>query len=161
MIKNFKTKLRKYFKELIEIKSTPNEIALGFAVGTAIAVLPTFGLGIFIGLAIVFLFKKVSKLSMLVSFAFWNPLVLIPTTALSYYLGNLLFSGGPILNLKFSILNVIYLYTRRFLLGNLIVTTVLTLISYFLVLFLAKKYKKKEIPILQKPLEIEIGPISG
>jgi len=156
MIKKFKDKFKKYFQEILEIKTTPHEVALGFSVGTAIAVLPTFGLGLFIGLLVVLIFKKVSKLSMFVAFAFWNPLLLIPTSALSYYIGGLFLSGEPTINLKFNILNIIYLYTQKFLLGNLIVTATFTIIGYFVVLFLAKKYKKKEIPILQKPLEIEI-----
>jgi len=143
MIKKFKEKIKKHFQEVIELKTTPHEIALGFAVGTAIAVLPTFGLGIFIGILLVLIFKKLSKLSLFIAFAFWNPLLLILTTTISYALGDWLFSDLPVLNMKFKILNLIFTFTRRFLIGNLIVTAVFTVLSYGVVFYLVKSYYRR------------------
>ncbi len=143
VVKKFKEKIRKHFQELIGLKTTPHEIALGFAVGTAIAVLPTFGLGVFIGILLVLIFKKLSKLSLFVAFAFWNPLLLIPAAGLSYAIGNWLFSDLPVVNLKFEILNQVFIFTKRFLIGNLIVTIFLTLISYVVVFYLVKSYYRR------------------
>lgn len=152
MLKKIKNKLKKHFEEVIKVKETPHEIAMGFAIGTAIAVLPTFGLGIFIGILIILIFKKVSKISMFLAFAFWNPILLIPLAALSYSIGDFLLKGEPVIKFKIGLINQIFIYSRRFLIGNLIITIALTIISYYLIYFLVKKYQKKEIPILQKPI---------
>jgi len=148
----FRKKLKKHFDDVLAIKKTPHEIALGFAIGTAIAVLPTFGLGILIGLLIILILKDVSKLAMFVAFAFWNPILLIPLAGLSYALGDFLLKGDPIIHFRIELLNQIFIYTRRFLVGNIIITIVLTILSYYIVYFLVRKYQKKEIPILQKPI---------
>ncbi len=147
-------KIKKHFKEIIEIKTTPHEIALGFAVGTGIAILPTFGLGVFIGVLILLIFERISKVSMFIAFAIWNPIVLIPMAGLSYGIGDFILTKEPIIKFQIEFLNQIFVYTRRYFVGNLILTATLSTLSYGLVYFLVKKYKKKEIPILQKPLEI-------
>jgi len=138
-----KDKIKKHLKEVIDLRTSPNEIALGFAVGTAIAILPTFGLGILIGIALIFIFPKINKISMLISFAFWNPLLLIATSALSFTIGNFLFPNLPLVKFRFEILNQIFVYTRKFLIGNLIVTAVFTIVSYFIVYYLVKSYYKR------------------
>ena len=150
MIKKTRDKIKQYFREILEIKTTPSEIAAGFSVGTAIALLPTFGLGIFIGLFLIFIFKKISKISMFIAFAFWNPLTLIGSYSLSYAIGDLIFPGTPTTVFKLQLLNQIYLYSRKFLVGNIIVTIIFTTLSYLLVYFLVKKYQKKEIPIISE-----------
>ena len=87
MIKeHFKT-TKEHVKRVIRIEESAHSIATGFAVGTMLALLPTFGLGIFIGLAVIIIFKKISKISMIASFAFWNPILLIPMYTLSYKIG--------------------------------------------------------------------------
>lgn len=143
VVKRIKEKIRKHFQEVIELKTSPYKIALGFAIGTAIAILPTLGLGIFIGIFLVLIFKKLNKLSLFVAFAFWNPILLIFTTALSYGIGDWLFSDLPVLNLKFELLNQVFILTRRFLIGNLIVTIFFTFLSYSIVFYLVKSYYKR------------------
>ena len=158
-IKRIKQKIKKHFHEVLEIKTTPNEIALGFAVGTGIALLPTFGLGFLIGLLVVLIFKNVSKLSMLIAFAVWNPLFLIPITTLSYFIGDMILADEPITRFRFELLNQFYTYSLRYLIGNLIITIIATVVSYSVVFYLVRKYQKKEIPILQKPLDLHIEPV--
>ncbi len=158
-IRRIKQKIKKHYHAVLEIKTTPNEIALGFAAGTGIALLPTFGLGFLIGLVIVLIFKNVNKLSMLVAFAFWNPLVLIPITTLSYFVGDIILDDVPVTRFRFELLNQFYTYSLRYLIGNLIITIILTVVSYSIVFYLVKKYQKKEIPVLQKPLDLHLDPI--
>lgn len=142
MIKRYKKILRKHLDDILAIKTTPHEIALGFAIGTAIAVLPTLGLGFLIGFLIMLVYKNISKISMLIAFAFWNPLILIPLTGLSYYIGDLILSDRPVVSFQIEFLNQLFLYTRRYLLGNIILTIVLTSLSYIGVYYFAKIYKK-------------------
>jgi len=141
MIKKIKDKIKKHLKEVIEIKTSPNSIAMGFALGTLIAILPTFGLGIFIGLLVLLIFKKVSKISMFISFAIWNPLVLALLYPLEYSIGNTILSDIPITKFRFEVLNQIFVYTGRFLLGSFILALITSIICYFIILTLVKKYK--------------------
>ncbi|MBU0760635.1 MAG: DUF2062 domain-containing protein [Nanoarchaeota archaeon] len=136
-------KIKKHFKEVLEIKTAPKEIAAGFALGTFLAILPTFGFGVLIGLLVILIFKRVSKISMIVAFAIWNPLVLIPIAALSYKIGDIILSEVPRYSFKIEVINQVYVYSRRFILGNIIVATTFTIISYFVVYFSVNRYQKK------------------
>ena len=156
IIKKLHNKIKKYFHEIMEIKTTPNEVALGFAMGTAIAILPTFGLGILIGLLMMLIFKNINKISMFIAFAFWNPLLLIPLSTISFFIGDFILGTIPPIDFKFELFNQIYNFTIKFLVGNIIITIIATVASYFFVLHSVKAYQKKQIPILQKPIEIEV-----
>ena len=57
VVKNSK-KIREHFSEVIKIKRSPHSIALGFAVGTFLAILPTPGFSILLGLLIVLIYQK-------------------------------------------------------------------------------------------------------
>ena len=139
-----KDKIKEHLKEVLELKTSPHSIAAGFALGTLIAILPTFGLGIFIGLALLLVFKKVSKVSMLISFAVWNPLVLALMIPLDYAVGDYILSSVPAKTYKWEILNRLFAYSRRFLVGSIINAVVVSTISYILVLYFVYKYQKKK-----------------
>ena len=139
-----KDKIKEHLKEVVELKTSPHSIAAGFALGTLIAILPTFGLGIFIGLALLLVFKKVSKVSMLISFAVWNPLVLALMIPLDYAVGDYILSSVPAKTYKWEILNRLFVYSRGFLVGSIINAVVVSTISYILVLNFVYKYQKKK-----------------
>ena len=143
MIKRSLRKLRKHLEDVLKIKTSPYSIALGFALGTLIAILPTFGLGLFIGLAIILVFKKISKISMVIAFAVWNPLVLFFCYGLSYKIGDFLLKGFPVKTYSIEILNKLFVYPRRFLLGNFILAITMFILSYFIIFFAARYYQKK------------------
>jgi len=151
MLTKTKNKIKGHIKKVLDIQNSPHQIALGFAIGSAIAILPTFGLGALIGLIIILIFKKINKISLFLAFVFWNPLLLIPMAFLSYYIGNLLFKTMPVINLNIEILNQIITFSRRFLIGNLIVTAVFTILSYLIVFYLVKNYQKKKFPFEHPP----------
>ena len=142
MKNNFIGRLKNHFKEVINIKKSPSSIALGFAVGTFIAILPTFGLGLIIGLIIVLIFKKVSKLSLIAAFIFWNPFMLVPIYLFSYKIGDILMSAFPITKLRFELFNNAYNFTLRFLIGNFIIAFTASVLSYFSIKYFAKAFKK-------------------
>ena len=161
MVRRIRDKLRKHFEQVLELKDSPSSIAMGFAIGTFIAIFPTFGLGIFIGLIFIAIFKNISKVSMLVSFAIWNPFVLAFLFPLEYGLGDFILSGLSLTKFKFAILNQIFVYTARYLLGNLIFSVVISSVCYIFVLCAVTKFQgkklrslKKEIVLAEKTLEI-------
>ena len=96
MIKKYINKIKKHFHEVLRIKTKPNEIAIGFAIGTFFANFPTFGLEFLIITAIIVLFKKVSKISLFLAYAVFNPLITYPLIYLDYQLGNLILGDTPI-----------------------------------------------------------------
>ena len=64
MVKKFKEKLKHHFQEVLKTKTSPHSIALGFAIGTLIDILPTLGFGFFLGLLVGLIFEKVNKYSL-------------------------------------------------------------------------------------------------
>ncbi len=155
MYKKYKEKIIKHFKQIIEDKPTPHEIALGFAIGTAIAILPTFGLGAIIGIFIAFIYKKINKVSLFFSFAIWNPFLLAPLTGLSYTIGYFILKETSISIFKFELLDKLFF---RYIIGNLILTSILTVASYFIILHLSKEYFKKHSKelILDTPMKLQL-----
>jgi len=134
MLKRLLLKLKNHFIEVLKIKKTPQSIALGFAIGTFIAILPTFGLGLLIALFIISLFPKLSKISLIFAFVIWNPFVLISLYGLSYKLGEFLFGPAPYIHYKLNLFEKVYFLTRRYLVGNLIISLILSIISYLSIL---------------------------
>ena len=142
MIKRYYKKVKEHFNEVLKIKKTPHSIALGFSLGTLIAILPTFGFGILFGLVALMIFKKASKVSMLISFAVWNPLILFSLYGLSFKLGEFILRDVPIRVYRIEFLNELFLYSRKFLVGNLILATTISLLSYILIFYFSKWYQK-------------------
>ena len=143
MIRKLKDKLKKHFIEVIELKTSPHSIAMGFALGTLIALLPTLGLGLFIGLGLLFIFKKLSKISMLISFAVWNPLVLALMYPLDYAVGNYILGDLPIKTYKIELLNQLFVHSRRFIIGSIVNAVILSFICYVIILYFAYRYQRK------------------
>ncbi|MBT5023080.1 DUF2062 domain-containing protein [Candidatus Woesearchaeota archaeon] len=139
---NLKKKFRKHIKEIVKTKKSAHSVAIGFAIGTFISLLPTPGFNILLGVLLVLIYEKVNKFSLFGSMAFWNPFVLAPIYFLSYKIGDLLFSITPVIKYDLSIINQFFNFSRTFLAGNLILALTLSVVGYFLV--------KKIVEVLQE-----------
>ncbi|MFH1592426.1 MAG: DUF2062 domain-containing protein [Candidatus Woesearchaeota archaeon] len=145
MIGKYKNKIKKHFQAVIRTKKSPHSIALGFAIGTLIGILPTPGFNILLGVLVVLIFRKVSKFSLFGALAFWNPIVLIPLYFWSYKIGGLIFGSAPVVEYELTILEQIYHFSRRFLVGSIILAPCFSILSYFLmrkIIVLITKSKK-------------------
>lgn len=153
-LKNLFKKIKNHIKTVLTIKENPKEIAAGFTLGTILAVLPTFGLGIFLGLGLMFIFRKISKISMFAAFGVWNAAVLIPVYSLSYLIGNLIL-GDMIFssNFKFIVNEQLYIYSMKFLLGNAILAVIISISAYLLIYRIADKYQKQYKEYIVDPIE--------
>lgn len=154
MFKKFKDKLKRHFQEVLEIKKSPREIALGFAIGAFFANFPTFGLEFLVIILILMIFKSVSKVSLLSAYIIWNPFITYPLSVISYLLGDFILKDIPIMRIRLIVFQNIFEFTIRYILGSFIMASLLAVISYFAVLYLSKKYQKDEIPAIPKPIEI-------
>lgn len=141
--KKFREKLKEHFENVLKVKNSPHEVGLGFAVGVLIAILPTPGFSVLLGVLIILVYKKISKYSLFGALAIFNPFFMIPFYYLSFKIGNMIFGAEPVLRYNIVFLNVVYNYTRRYLIGNLIVAIFFALISYFIVKYLYKYYYDK------------------
>lgn len=142
MIKKYYKKLKEHFKEVLRIKKTPHSIALGFSIGTLIAILPTFGLGILFGLITLMIFKSASKVSMMISFAVWNPLVLFSLYGVGYKIGDWILGDAPIRVYRIELINELFVYSRKFLVGNFVLAVTFSILSYIILFYLTRWYQK-------------------
>lgn len=144
-IKKITTKLRekikKHFQEVIATKTSSHHIALGFAIGTFIAILPTPGFNLILCFLITLVFKKVNKYSLFLAILVWNPIVQLPIYYLNYSLGEMIFRSADVITVDVTLANAIYHYTRRYIVGSAITATFLAITSYFAAYFVSKHYK--------------------
>ena len=137
-------RVKRHFENIVKVKTEPREIALGFAIGTLVEFfVPIPILDIIVVLIIASVFGKISKLSLFGALLFWNFLITWPLLTLSLKIGNFIFGNENIVRYNIEIFNYAYNFTRKLLVGNMIVGSVLALISYFAVWLIAKKYQKK------------------
>ena len=76
---DFYLKIKNYFLDVLRIKTTPHEIALGFSVGTFIEILPAFfGLDYLLAFIVILVYPKISKISLFGSLLILNAIFLAP-----------------------------------------------------------------------------------
>lgn len=139
-----KEKFRNYIREITAHHRSPHDVALGFAVGTLISILPTPGLNIIIGSIVAAVYPKINSLSLFGAIFFWNAFTLIPVYAASYFLGDLIFGNQPTVHYDVTWMNRFYSYSKRFLVGNVMVAVGTSLVSYFVVKWSTLIYYRKK-----------------
>lgn len=119
-------------------------VALGFGIGSFIALLPTPGLSMFIGLGVAAFMKPASRPGVLLAMLIWNIWTLIPIFAASAWLGEWIFSAEAKVYFHAEFLNQIVHFTRRMLIGNLIISIPLSFICYHLALRMIGKLRSRK-----------------
>lgn len=125
--------LKERLKAALSGHSSDHEIALGFTVGTAISILPTPGFNLLLGALFIAVYPHVNKLAVFGAMAVYNPIFMIPFYWASYQIGALLFGPDPVVHYDVVVLNQAFEFTRRYLVGNLVVTAATSAITYPLV----------------------------
>ena len=115
---------------LAESHSSADAVAWGGALGTLIAIFPTPGFNILLGLMALAAFPSINKIALLGALAFWNPIVCAPLYALGYEIGDILFGKAVVVKFEVVILDQIYNFSRRFLVGIGIIAVICSLIVY-------------------------------
>jgi len=123
-------KLQKEWSTLLLGDFTAHSIALGLAIGTLVALLPTFGFSALLALLLIFIFPNINRPAIFVSLIIWNPLVQIPIYAASFQLGSMLFTDAPLVKYDIEILNQLYSFTQRFLIAHLLIVSGITGLTY-------------------------------
>jgi uncharacterized protein len=126
-------------------KTSVHSIAFSFAMGTFIAILPTPGFGVFIALLIAYFYKKLNNISILASFAFWNPLLLAPVYILSYKIGDWMFDSPTIAMVTdIAWINTVIYYLKSYMVGNLISGIFFSSLSYYAIFKLIRAYQERK-----------------
>jgi len=144
MTKKIIKKLKEHFKEVLGIKTSPHSIALGFAIGTFIAILPTLGFTYLIATIVMLVYAKESKIALFGALLIWNPFVLFPIYTLSYRLGDFILSGFPEVY-PLQVIGQFRYTTLRFLIGNFIIAMLFSVTSYFILRKLISYSRKTKI----------------
>ena len=145
MISKFSQKIKHHFQEVLQIETSVHSIAIGFAIGTFISILPTPFINIWLGLMVVMFYKKVSKISLFFALLFWNPITIAPIYFLVEKLGNYLFGTTDIVKYNIQFFDKIYNFTRRFLVADIIIAIVFSFLSYVIIFYLVKLKRRKKI----------------
>ena len=120
---------------MLKAEVSAHNQAMGFAIGTFISLLPTPGFNFALALLLASWFR-LHKATVLISLAIWNVFVTAPFFALSYRLGNLLFPAPATASVSAQWQAQVTSFVQGFLVGNLIIATGVTAVSYTIVLFI-------------------------
>jgi uncharacterized protein len=135
-----------FFEKIRNSEVSNHNIALGFGLGTLIAILPTPGFGIFVAFFLAYLFRKViniNKASIVFSFVFWNPLFMSPVHFLSYKIGHMI--NPDVADAGSGFLAQAVEFCKEYLFGNAIMAVGLSIIGYLIIYKVVDLLKKKHI----------------
>ncbi|MEM8970113.1 MAG: DUF2062 domain-containing protein [Bacteroidota bacterium] len=137
-----KKRFERFLQQLIQPESSCRAIALSFSLGTLIAILPTPGFGIFIGLSLILFFRILNKIAMVLAITMWNPLLQIPVYYASYWLGSVLLHKSTPAVIEESWMTLLTRHTQAFLVGNSILAALISILMYITVLQLVSYYRR-------------------
>ena len=125
--------MKQRWQELVQTNASPQSIALAFAIGTFISVLPTPGLNLVLATLLASLFKQLNRTGLLAAIAVWNAFIVAPIYVLSHKVG----ASLPLLsNHNLAI---------GFLVGNMLLALVITAVSYLIVQLSIGRYQTRKI----------------
>ena len=119
-----------WLADLAQSHTSADAVALGGALGTLIAIFPTPGFNILLGVLALATFPTINKVALFGAMAFWNPIVCAPLYALAYEIGDILFGKVEVVKYQIVILDQIYEFSRRFLTGISIIAAFCSLVVY-------------------------------
>ncbi len=139
--RSIKRFLRYIYLKLVRIQDTPEKISLSFSIGVFIGIFPTFGLGGIIMIFICYIFKLNYLAGILGTFImnyFTSPFF----WTLSYILGDFITTGK--VRWRGLERTGAKIFILRYLLGNLIISILFSILSYFVVKDIIITYRKRK-----------------
>ncbi len=137
-----KKKMKQFFLDILRTNSSPRQIAAGASVGIFLSVIPTFAIGMFLALFVAWKKKWNLAATFLGTALVVNPFSASFFYLMEYKLGSLLIGEATTSNLSFS-LGDLTLIAEQVYLGGLIMATVISIISYFLIFYLVERHREK------------------
>lgn len=145
--------LRRAFKNLFNLEEPPERTALAFAVGTFIAFSPLLGLHMILA-GFLLLVGRLNKVALMAGVFIGNPWTLAPIILASWAIGRLIIGSPPVELPEVTVRGfassgfwkMLALQWRQllpFALGGMILALISSLISYPLMLFSLRAYRRK------------------
>jgi len=143
-----KFKFKRILVKLLRLNSSPNEIALGTAVGVFIAILPLYGLHTILVIIAAIIIRPANKIAMFLGTSISLPPTVPFITWAGYEIGRVLlrnryeplgWADFKTINLK----NIASHYLPLFL-GSLVLGLICATIFYFLIYLIVKNFKGKK-----------------
>lgn len=136
-------KIKQFLLKIIRLNGTPLGIALGFAIGLFLSIIPTFAVGMFIALGLCPVFKT-SPVSTYLGTLIVNPFSGIFIYSLNFFIGSLIFKTDKLFFLPKN-LNDIMLIGKQLYTGGLIVSLTMSALSFLIIYYGIKIYRNKKI----------------
>lgn len=130
--------------EVIRTKTSDHSVAMGFAVGSFVAILPTPGISFLIGIGIIAIFKTLNKYALFLAMLVWNIWTLAPIYWASYEIGQAIFGDADMITFDVDEWDQVYEYSLRFVVGNLFLSIPISVLCYFLVKAGVRRYKSRQ-----------------
>jgi uncharacterized protein (DUF2062 family) len=145
--------LRQAFKNLLNIDEPPERTALAFAVGTFIAFSPLFGLHTILA-ALIAVVWRLNKVALFAGVYVTNPWTMAPAIAASWAIGKWFIATPPIELPQFTLSALTgaafwqqvaaqWQQLLPFAVGAIVLSIVCSLVSYPLMLYVLRSYRRK------------------
>ncbi len=151
---------RDTFRSIFKVKETPHRIALAFAMGVFIGISPLIGLHYILALAIAWL-VRLNKIIAVVGVSVNNPWTIVPISSFSVWLGARITGIKQVLpDIDWHSLSLIHIAHKMtdldsfiliiqkmmpliisFFVGSFVICTISSIISYFIIHNIARRYK--------------------
>lgn len=138
-----KWKFKRIAGRLLRLNNSPQEIALGVAIGVFIGILPVYGLHTVLVIIAAILVRSANKIAIFLGTSISLPPTIPPITWAGYEIGRHILKGrfeplswSVFKNITFQ---KICCYYQPLFLGSVILGIISAVIFYFLVLFMAKR----------------------
>lgn len=152
---------RDKFRAIFQIKESPHRIALAFAIGVFMGISPLLGLHYIGGVLLAMLFR-LNKLVAIIGVSVNNPWTIVPISTFCVWVGAKLLEIKQVLPEmdwgSISLTNIVMKFTSlenlmnmikelwplfaAFFAGSFLICTLASIVSYFIMLELLKRYRK-------------------
>ena len=136
-----------YFLKLIRVKDTQDKLAKGFACGSMVSFTPFMGFHFFLAVIFAYIFRGNIVASLIGTFV-GNPFTFPFIWIFIYNVGNIFFKNDQNVSLELTFQSLFdqgYDILMPMLIGSLIVSIPIWLISYFTLKFLMSSFKKRRV----------------
>lgn len=142
-----KRRIRLSYLKILRLDDPPDRIARGAAIGVLMGILPTFGIGGLMAIGLAYILKANKAASVFGSFIM-NPLTMPFFFSSSVLLGSAIFrEDSATILAKFheaSIINSLGWTTVVYMTGNIVISAVFTIASYYIVKDIIIRHRKKK-----------------
>ena len=136
-----------YFLKLVRVKDTQDKLAIGFACGSMVSFTPLIGFHFFLAVIFAYIFRGNIVASLIGTFV-GNPFTFPFIWIFIYKVGNIFFKNDQNVSLELTFQSLFdqgYDILMPMLIGSLIVSIPIWLISYFTLKFLMSSFKKRRV----------------